>query len=80
MKFSSHYINKQFKKCVYTTKISGCLGANLRTVQRIGKELNESNGGWLHFDRSDIKRTTDFLGEIQYMIEKRSQRVDHVYR
>ena len=57
-------------------KISQCLGVNLRTVQRIQKELDESNGDYkdmaawkLHFDHSDEKITPEFVGEIQAIID-----------
>ena len=56
-------------------KISECLGINRRTVQRIRKELEESNGDYegtaarkLPSNRSDKKRTPEFVGEIQTMI------------
>ena len=52
------------------------LGVNLRTVQKIRKELDESNGDYEgraarkpHCDRSNMKRTAGFLGEIEGMID-----------
>ena len=59
------------------TKISECLGINLRTVQRIRKEFDESNGDYEgtaarkpHSDRSDKKRTPEFVAAIQAIIDK----------
>ena len=56
------------------TKISYCLSVNLRTVQRIQKELNEFNGGYKGTvaqkpcsDYSDKKRTK-FVCEIQALM------------
>lgn len=56
--------------------ISECLGVNLRTVQRIRKDFDESNGDYegaaarkTHSARSDKKRTPEFVGEIQAMID-----------
>ena len=57
-------------------KISQCLGVNLRTVQKIWKELEESNddyediAGWkLHTDSSDKKRIPEFVCKIQAMTD-----------
>ena len=54
---------------------SRCLLVNLRTVQKIRKELNESNGdyegtaGWKsHSGHFDMKKT-ELIGEIQAMID-----------
>ena len=56
-------------------KISQCLGVNLRTVQRIPKELDESSSDYedtvvlkSHSDRPDKKRNPEFVGEIHTMI------------
>ena len=57
-------------------KILECLGVNLRTLQRIRKELDESNSDYEgaesrkpYSDGSDKNRTTEFVGEIQVIID-----------
>ena len=57
-------------------KISKRLGVNLGIVEKIPKELDESNGDYEgmtvlkpHSDRSDNKTTLEYLGEIQAMID-----------
>ena len=57
-------------------KISRCLGVNMRTMQRIWKEMDEFNGCYenmlvekSHFDRSDKKITPGFVCKIQSMID-----------
>ena len=58
------------------TKISECLGVTLMTVQKIWKELDESNGAYevteawkSHSYYSGKKRTAKFFDEIQAMID-----------
>ena len=53
-------------------KISQCFGVNLKTVQRIWKELNKSNGDTegtaalkTRTDRSSKKRTVKLVGQNQ---------------
>ena len=60
------------------TKISQCLTVDLKTVQKMWKELNKSNGDYkgtttweFHFDN---KRTSEFLGKISTMIDSKSIR------
>ena len=66
------------------TKISE--GFNLKTVQKIQSELTEFSGDFkcmfsrkLHSHRSDMKRTPEFLGEIQVMIDNDPKQVNQVY-
>ena len=56
--------------------ISECLGFNLRIVQRIRKDFNESNGDYEcatarknDSARSDKKITLEFVGEIKTTID-----------
>ena len=57
------------------TNISGFFGVNLRTVQRIQKDLDESIGDYKgmavrkpYFGRSDKKITPELVAEIQALI------------
>ena len=65
-----------------STNTSQHLAVTLRTVQRIRKILNEFNDDYEgmavwkpHSDRSDRKRTSDFVGKIQAMIDKDPRRI-----
>ena len=56
------------------SKNSECLGVNLSTMQRIQKEMGESNGDYedtaaqkSHSDHSEKKKPPKFVGEIQAM-------------
>ena len=58
------------------TNVLECLDVNLRTVLRIRKKLDESNGDYKataawkpHSDCSDKERTPKFVGKIQIMID-----------
>ena len=59
-----------------------CLDVNLRITQRIQKEFDESNGDYEgtaarmpRSDRSDLKRTPEFVGEIQNVVDNDSSKL-----
>ena len=55
-------------------RISECLGINLRTVQKIWKELDEFNSNYkitaAQKPHSDLKGTSEFVGETQAIIHE----------
>ena len=66
---------------IFITKISDCLCVNLRTLQRIRKQSNESNDDYEgtpaqnpHSDRSNEDRIPEFFGVIQSMIDNDSRK------